>query len=652
MTRVPFTAEHARRLRFVRDAGFAGDGRHGFYTVAETVDETRETHGLWVFALDGSGARRLAAGLGDVGAPAPSPDGASLAVPAEIDGRRQICVVPVDGGPVRPLTALAQGVSGRPVWSPDGRSIAFTAGPADRRDPALPYRVDRATFRADGLGVLDDVVTDLHVVDVGTGAVRRLTHDRSMNAEPRWSPDGRSLCYLVSFPPDRPWTVRPQLHVLSVASGERTVLVDDWGGVFAAEWCADGTRITFVGNAPGDRFYATRKLDLWTIAVTGGDPECRTASVRAGVGTSPMTDLPVCRDLRAIRVRVRGDDAYVGGQAGGDAVVYRVALSGPEVVERAAGGAGRSFHLADADPAYGVLTHVTSFTDPPELTLGTRRVTALNDGLVASVERPGLRRLDVTAPDGVRSEAWALTPPGDGPWPAVLCVHGGPYSAYGSAYVIDFQLLAGAGFAVVFHNFRGSSGYGDEFTGKLGRDWGPGGALDHHAALDEAVRAGIADPDLLGVYGLSYGGFSACWLVGTSGRFSAAVAENPLTNLTAFFGEGDTAAFIASVFGGTPYDVPDVYRDGSPLTYAPDCTTPLLFIVGEDDATCTPGQSEQYYRVLKAGGVPAEMLRLPKSAHSGSWDGPVPARAAQNAALVEWFTRYLASPTDRTEAAR
>lgn len=73
-------------------------------------------------------------------------------------------------------------------------------------------------------------------------------------------------------PAGPPWTPPARLHVLSV------------------EWCADGARIAFVGNAPGDRYSATRKLGLWTVADTGGDPECRTASVRAGVGTSPMTE--------------------------------------------------------------------------------------------------------------------------------------------------------------------------------------------------------------------------------------------------------------------------------------------------------------------------------------------------------------------------
>jgi dipeptidyl aminopeptidase/acylaminoacyl peptidase len=92
---------------------------------------------------------------------------------------------------------------------------------------------------------------------------------------------------------------------------------------------------------------------------------------------------------------------------------------------------------------------------------------------------------------------------------------------------------------------------------------------------------------------------------------------------------------------GSPEDDPAASIERSPLTYAPDCTAPLLFVLGDDDLRCPATEAEQYYRILRRRGVPTEMLRLPDSDHIGSWVGPVPARAAQNEALVEWFTRHL-----------
>src|SRR5262249_46802991 len=150
------------------------------YTIAEIVDRTREAHSLWLVDRDGTNPRRLAEQLGDVAVVSPSPDGSSLAVTAD----KQIVVVPLDGGAPRTRTPRAQGVGGRPLGNPDGSTIAFPAGPAERRDPSLPYWIDRHTYRFDGLGNLDDVVQDLYVVDVASGDVKQLTDDRAMNAEP------------------------------------------------------------------------------------------------------------------------------------------------------------------------------------------------------------------------------------------------------------------------------------------------------------------------------------------------------------------------------------------------------------------------------------------------------------------------------------
>ncbi len=638
--RRPFHPTDARRLRFVRDAGFFRNGRIGYYSVAAIDDASVERHTLWVFNHDGSGTRQVGRELADLSAPSPSPDGKWLAVLTEVDWKRQLYLVPVEGGPARPLTKLPQGVAGRAAWSPDGRSIAFAAGPARRRDPSLPYRLDRVTYRFDGLGYLDDVVTDIHVVDIESGSARQLTSDRSMHSEPQWSPDGRMLAYLVSFPPDREWSFLPELHLLDVERGPSRAVVGAWGGVFSYRWCDDGTRIAFVGGPALTGFFATRKSDLWVVDVSGGEPVCRTNNLLAGVGSLIQSDLPVYPEMTTTRIAIDRDAAYLSGQRGGDVVVYRIKLSGPESVELAVE-REHSAYFVDFAPESGVLYRATSFGDPPELRLGATAITALNRDVLATIARPEVRTLRVTAPDGLATDAWAMIPTGTGPWPTILAIHGGPYGAFGSTYVIDFQALVGAGFAVVFGNFRGSAGYGSEFSQRIVGRWGTAGSLDHHATLDEAIKLGIADRERLGVCGLSHGGFATCWLVGTSNRFKAAVAENPVTNFARAFGEMDAGWWIATELGGRPNEIPEVYRERSPLTYASSCKTPVLFVVGEADMRCHPVEAEQYHRVLKTNGVATEILRLPNSSHIGSAIGPVAGRMAQNEALVQWFTRYL-----------
>jgi dipeptidyl aminopeptidase/acylaminoacyl peptidase len=629
-----------KRLRFVAQAGFIPDGEHGFYTMSEIDAKLHERHSLWLFDRRGAGKRRVAMELGDITGVAPSPDGRTLAMLADANGKKQIHLIAVAGGKPRVLTSLPQGVGGAPVWSPDGRSIAFTAGPATRRDPSLPYRLDRVTYRFDGLGYVDDVVQNLYLVDVATGRTHQLTSDRTMKGEPRWSPDGHSLLYLLSFRPDREWNFLAELHVITAADGKSHAVIDQWGGVFGAEWCSDGKRLAFVGSRAIPGFFGTQKSDLWTVPIAGGEPECRTAGVLAGVGQMIQTDLPG-GELGAQRIRIVGDAAYVKGQVGGDVVIYKVALSGAEAVERV-GPKEDSAYLVDVDSQRGILHLATSLVRPPDLMLGSARVTAENDDLLKPLPRPGVHHLEVTAPDGLKTDAWALTPAGgNGPWPTILYVHGGPYGAVGSTFVIDYHLLVGAGFAVIVHNFRGSHGYGAAFSKKIEGNWGKAGSLDHHATVDAAIQAGIADPDRLGVCGLSHGGFATCWLLGTSGRFKAGVAENPVTSFASAYGEMDASGWIALELGGTPDKIPEVYRERSPLTYAPSCKAPLLFVVGEADYRCNPVEAEQYHRVLRVNGIPSEIVRLPNSSHTGSWGGPVPGRIAQNDALVDWFVRYL-----------
>jgi dipeptidyl aminopeptidase/acylaminoacyl peptidase len=645
--RQAFSNEHALQLKFVRHAGFVADGRDVYYSVAEIGVDRRERHSLWLCDRLGGATRRVAGGLDDVKVPAAAPDGRGIALVAELDGANQLCLAPLDGGPVKPLTSLPQGVTGRPAWSPDSRSIAFTAGPATRSDPTLPYRVVRATYRLDGIGYVNDATLDLYVVDVETRAVRRLTEDDCMNSDPRWSPDGMFLSYLVSVPPDRVWDQSPSLYVLTVASGEARPVIDTWGAAFHAEWCADSRRIAFVG-CPAERGRRYRqKWDLWTVDVAGGEPSCRTESLIPGVSSWVQADLPVWEELSAPRVCVSDTHAFVSGQVDGDVVIYRIGLTGHESVEPAVERPGTSAYLVDIDRAGAILYLSTSFLQPPELVLDSRRVTLLNDELLARTVSPHVRELEVQAADGLRTQAWALTPSDQpGPWPTVLYIHGGPYGAFGSTYMIDFQLLVGAGFAVIFNNFRGSGGYGTEFARKIFGDWGRAGALDHHATVDAAIAAGIAEPDRVGVCGYSHGAFATCWLLGTSNRFRAALAENPVTNWATAFGLVDSEWWVREELGGSPHEVPAVYRDSSPLTYATNCRTPLLLIVGEADLRCHPAESEQYYRVLKGNGVTTEMLRLPNSSHIGTWNGPVEARVAQNEALIEWFARHLVTASN------
>ena len=201
-------------------------------------------------------------------------------------------------------------------------------------------------------------------------------------------------------------------------------------------------------------------------------------------------------------------------------------------------------------------------------------------------------------------------------------------------------------------NHRGSTGYGDEFATSLAGHWGEQDYGDLMAGVDHAIERGLADGDRLGVCGISGGGNLSCWIVGQTDRFKAAVPENPVTNFLSFYGVADIGPWFAvAEMGCLPWEDPQAYLRQSPIAYAHRCTTPTLLVQGEADLRCPAEQSEQFYAVLKANGCVVEMLRVPNSSHVGTVAGAVPARRAQNEALLDWMNRYVLAAQPAVEAA-
>ena len=257
-----------------------------------------------------------------------------------------------------------------------------------------------------------------------------------------------------------------------------------------------------------------------------------------------------------------------------------------------------------------------------------------------------VERFEVRSPDGWKLDAWFLSAhDAVRPLPTVLVVHGGPHFAYGEAFSLDAQALCRAGFGVLYTNPRGSTGYGDAFAHAVHGDWAEGPTRDVLAVVDAAVDRGWVDPGRLGVTGNSYGGYLAAWLASTTSRFGAAVIENPVTDLLGMFGTSDIGRrFFPAQLGGQPHEIADVYLDQSPLLQAHRCRTPSLFVTGELDRRCPPGQAWAMHRVLYQSGTPSEVLVLPGASHEGSTYGPVSARLAHDEALVDWMARWLSRP--------
>ncbi len=248
--------------------------------------------------------------------------------------------------------------------------------------------------------------------------------------------------------------------------------------------------------------------------------------------------------------------------------------------------------------------------------------------------------------DGRRVQGWFYQSPKSTarrPAPVVLEIHGGPATLYGWSLMWEWQLMAAHGISVYACNPRGSQGYGQPFlTANVG-DWGDGPMRDVMAGLDSLIADGLVDPDRMGVTGGSYGGYLTSWIVGHSDRFRAAVTCRSVNDITSQMLSGDIGGptFGEEAYGVLPWEDWDLYRRHSPLTYAPNVTTPLLIQHAEQDLRCTITQAEELFAVLRSLRKTVRLMRVPEDSHELTRSG-TPFRRVDNLRLIdEWFVHFL-----------
>ena len=295
-----------------------------------------------------------------------------------------------------------------------------------------------------------------------------------------------------------------------------------------------------------------------------------------------------------------------------------------------------------------VLTTHQAHGVPPELARfdhasgGWSRFTSFNDNIVKDVVFPDVRAIRWPGEGGVEIEGLLMTPRGaEGPLPMIVCAHGGPTWSWG-AYFSDSEpnsvLLASAGYACLLPNPRGSIGRGHAFAQGVIGDGGGVDFRDIMAGVDHCVAEGVADPERLGIAGLSYGGYLAGWAVGHTDRFGATVAMSVVSNYVSFHLTSEVWWYDQAILRGDWYDSASQYADRSPVTHAHKCRTPTLIIQGAEDRCTPPGQGEELFNAIAASGSETELVVYPREGH-------VPMERAHAVDAIrrtqEWFDRHL-----------
>lgn len=681
--------EDLYEFKFLSRPRISPDGQRVAFVVTSIDRRTcAYCSAIWVKPTAGGEAIRFTGGNASAHSPVWSPDGQWLAFVSDRQGelqgdtheeqrqrgkgKTQIWLIPTGGGEAHQLTFMQHGAT-QPVWSQDSRQVLFSAvvGPLDEETedgkPLPKVRViDRLLYRLDGVGFVYDRRQHLFLIDAVGGTPVQLTDGDWDNKDAAWSPDGAKIAFTSGRTEDRSRSRCADVYTLSIERGERGEtgqpgellrLTDGTRYCNSPSWSPDGQSLAFLSST---RYRAAGHVDLFTISPPTRDGLLRNLTSEFEGSCSDWTNSDVTDEhmMPAPPWSPDGKTLYVLAGQRGSSRVFAIPSNGagrqPQAVSP------NHVHALDFSMDADRQKMVTLIESPAHLAevfictniadrmgagIATRRLTNCNDGLFDELALATPEYMPYTGEDGWPIDGWLLKPQNFDPtkkYPLIVEVHGGPHTQYGYGFMHEMQMLAAAGYVVLFTNPRGSLGYGRDFALALRGAWAEKDSLDILAGVNTAIQKGYIDEQRLGVIGGSYGGFMSGWLVGHTDRFRAAVADRSVINRFSFFGSSDIGPeFTDDDLEVPPWDDPERYMHSSPITYVKNIHTPLLIIHSENDLRCGIEQSEQLFAALKYLGREVLLVRFEGQSHGLSRGGHPHSRVERLKHIQKWFADHL-----------
>jgi dipeptidyl aminopeptidase/acylaminoacyl peptidase len=645
----PPTHEALFLMERVGSPAVSPDGRWVVVPVTEPAyDEKKEVADLWIVPVDGSAKpRRLTSTKAAESSPAWSPDSRKVAFSSrrEDDEVAQIYVIDVAGGGEARRVTSSPLAARSPVWSPDGQSILYQAASykgaadADANKKIVAERKDaKSKVRVyDGFPIrrwdrwLDDTQTHLFLVPSGGGAARDLLAGTQLvsmpgfagasgegsgdSLEPAWAPDGRSIVFVATTNRDAGAYAPTStgLFELAASGGEPRPLTTGHTSYARPAFTPDGRSLCFRAGDEWGKIYALDRLACapwaWNGQITTLTPRFDRSVAEFAIAPDSRTLYLTAEDsgyLRLYSVPARGGDVIPvldsRGAFGAIAVPER---AGATVIVASWGSSVSPAELVRVDPATKKQTSLTAFT--------------ADKAAVLDWQPP--QEFTFTNAKGRRVHSFVVTPAGFDParkYPLLVLIHGGHANMWRDQISLrwNYHLLASPGYVVLATDYRGSTGYGEQFTLDIQGDPLRGPADDINQAADEAIkRYAFIDGGRQAAGGASYGGHLTNWLEATTTRYRCLVSHAGLSTLQTQWGTSDVMYGREMMMGMPFWENPRAWLDQSPVAYAKDFKTPILLSVGENDFRVPMNNTLEMYAALQRMRVPTRLLVWPDENH-------------------------------------
>jgi dipeptidyl aminopeptidase/acylaminoacyl peptidase len=619
-------AEATRQMTFTKEKNESSPrwSRNGRFFVFASNREAPASapaqNQLYLMRPDGGEARRITDAKDGVGAFAFSRDGKWLAFSAGKDEEQQIWICSVANIESEPPTQLTKHSTPVASWqfSPDSRRIYFLSPESvdkdnrERREKRFDVRIRnedsplahlwafdleakremRLTSGQDysvgGVTISKDskwigfqgapnnryqrtvteanIYADLYLLEVSSGKIERLTNNQEIGESTlSFSPDSTMIAFSAADDFTYFRNTRLYLRSLSEAGGRWKKLGDGFDADLAVGfWSKDGKTIYF-----NEGWQATSQL--------------------FSVSTESGKVTPLTREKAVLTVT---QDEETGSLL----INYSDPVT-PQNIFTAAS-----------------LEQITTRASWKQLTNSNPQVKQLALGETEAVQWK--------SSDGRMVEGVLVKPVGyerGKRYPLIVQIHGGPASAslvsFNASHGNYSHVYAGAGYACLLPNYRGSTNYGEKFKMEISGDYFRQAYDDILTGVDHLISQGIVDGDKMGVMGWSAGGHWSNWILTHTNRFKAISSGAGAVNWISMYAQSDIQRNREYYYKGPPYDNFEHYWDVSPLKYIKNAKTPTLIHVVDGDPRVPRPQSEELHMALKKLGVPTELFVYPGSTH-------------------------------------